>query len=115
VTACLDAFAILCWLQDEPGAEIVEEHLSAGEGQEAVRCPISLINLGEVFYRLVRTRGGEAAEQLWITALRGDMPVQVVEATRGRVRQAAALKGRSRSRSPTPSRFNSRSSAACPF
>jgi uncharacterized protein len=94
VSVCLDAYALLCWLQDEPGAEVVERYLAAGEEAAATRCPISLINLGEVFYRLRRTAGDDAAAGFWKDALRGVIPVRPVEVTRTRVREAAALKGR---------------------
>jgi predicted nucleic acid-binding protein len=94
VSACLDAYAILCWLQDEPGAELVERHLTAGARDLGSRCPMSVINLGEVFYRLGRTRGLAEAEAFWEDVRRGEVPVRVVESTRKRVREAAALKAR---------------------
>jgi uncharacterized protein len=94
VTACLDSFALLCWLRDEPGAEIVATHLAAAQSGETARCPISLINLGEVFYRLHRLQGAEIAEGFWSDALAGVLPLQPVEPTRRRVREAAALKAR---------------------
>lgn len=94
MSACLDAFAILCWLQEEPGAELVDRHLSAGAREGGTRCPISVINLGEVFYRIGRTKGITEAEAFWEDVRQGEVPVRVVESTRRRVRQAAALKAR---------------------
>jgi predicted nucleic acid-binding protein len=91
---CLDSFALLCWLHDEPGAEVVEGHLVEGLGDEGVRGPISMINRGEVFYRLARRQGAEAASRFWDDALRGGLPIHPVEATRRRVREAAGLKAR---------------------
>lgn len=92
MTACLDAFALLCWLQDEPGAEIVDGLLEAGARDDSQRCALSVINLGEVFYRLGRTKGEGAAEELWEAAVRGSLPVEVANATRRRIREAAAFK-----------------------
>jgi uncharacterized protein len=65
-----------------------------GQAEDGVRCPISLINLGEVFYRLARSQGVEAASRFWDDALRGGLPIHPIEATRRRVREAAGLKAR---------------------
>ena len=88
---CLDAFAWLAWLQDEPGAAAVQRWLDQAEGQRA-ECITSIINLGEAYYRLVRVERREAAELLWRMALRGRLPVSVKDATRRRVRRAVELK-----------------------
>ncbi|HEX2164739.1 MAG TPA: PIN domain-containing protein [Thermoanaerobaculia bacterium] len=76
-------------MQNEPGAEVVEREFASGE-----RCAISLINLGEVFYRLARVQGGQAAADFWDEALRGVVPLEPIEVTRRRVREAASLKAR---------------------
>ena len=88
---CLDAFAWLAWLQDEPGAATVQRCLDDGERGQA-ECVTSIINLGEAFYRLVRVGRREHAESLWRMALRHRLPVSVKEATQRRVRRAADLK-----------------------
>ena len=88
---CLDAFAWLAWLQDEPGAATVQRCLDDAERGQA-DCVTSIINLGEAFYRLVRVGRSEQAESLWRMALRRRLPVSVKEATRRRVRRAADLK-----------------------
>ena len=88
---CLDAFAWLAWLQDEPGAAAVQRHLDAAERGKA-ECVTSIINLGEAYYRLVRVERREEAESLWRMALRRTLPVAVKDATRRRVRRAAELK-----------------------
>jgi ribonuclease VapC len=87
----LDAFALLAWLQDEPGAEEVEAYMaeaSAGRTQVLV----SSINLGEVCYLLARRRGNTVAEALWQEVRRGSVPLRAVPATWSRVRAAARLK-----------------------
>jgi predicted nucleic acid-binding protein len=88
---CLDAFAWLAWLQDEPGAATVQQCLDEAEGGRA-ECVTSIINLGEAYYRLVRVERREQAESLGRMALRRTLPVSVKEATRLRVRRAAELK-----------------------
>jgi predicted nucleic acid-binding protein len=88
---CLDAFAWLAWLQDEPGAAAVQRCLDEAERGDA-ECVTSIINLGETYYRLVRVNRREQAESLWRMALRRTLPVSVKEATRRRVRRAAELK-----------------------
>jgi predicted nucleic acid-binding protein len=88
---CLDAFAWLAWLQDEPGAATVQRRLDDAERGQA-DCVTSIINLGEAFYRLVRVGRREPAESLWRMALRRRLPVSVKEATQRRVRRAADLK-----------------------
>lgn len=88
---CLDAFAWLAWLQDEPGAAVVQRCLEEAERGDA-ECVTSIINLGEAFYRLVRVDRREQAQTLWRMALRRTLPVAVKDATRRRVRRAAELK-----------------------
>jgi predicted nucleic acid-binding protein len=88
---CLDAFAWLAWLQDEPGAAAVQRCLDAADRGDAA-CVTSIINLGEAYYRLVRVERREQADSLWRMALRGALPVAVKDATRRRVRRAAELK-----------------------
>ena len=88
---CLDAFAWLAWLQDEPGAPSVQHCLDAAERGHA-ECVTSIINLGEAYYRLIRVDRREQAISLWRMALRRTLPVSVKEATQRRVRRAAELK-----------------------
>ena len=88
---CLDAFAWLAWLQNEPGAALVQHWLDEADGGRA-ECVTSIINLGEAYYRLVRVDRRDEAESLWQMALRSALPVSVKDATRRRVRRAAELK-----------------------
>jgi uncharacterized protein len=88
---CLDAFAWLAWLQDEPGAAVVQQCLDESDRGRA-ECVTSIINLGEAYYRLIRVQRRDEAESLWRMALRRTLPVAVKEATRRRARRAAELK-----------------------
>ena len=94
MSVCLDAFALLAWLQDESGADEVEGYLVRATEEEDFRCYLSTINLGEIFYRLIRIKGMEDAETFWQDVIRGGMPVQLIEATRNRIREAARIKGK---------------------
>lgn len=94
MSVCLDAFALLAWFQDEPAAQIVEQHLAAAAAGETAECLVSYINLGEVFYRLARTRGLDLADRFWKGVSRPEFPVTPIEVTRRRIREAAALKAR---------------------
>ena len=91
--ACLDAFAWLAWLQDEPGAATVQRWLDEAEAERA-ECVTSVINLGEAYYRLVRVGRRDEADSLWRLAVRGTLPVSVKDATRRRVRRAAEVKSK---------------------
>jgi ribonuclease VapC len=51
----LDSFAVLAWIQDEKGAQFVEELLyEAQETKEYLM--LNIINLGEIYYRCARIR-----------------------------------------------------------
>lgn len=56
----VDAHVLLRFLQDEEGAEIVEQHLKKAHMGE-VNLYMSEINLGEVYYMTVRRIGVEPA------------------------------------------------------
>jgi len=93
VSVCLDAFALLAWLQDELGADEVESYIERAAHEEDFFCYLSTINLGEVFYRLLRVRAVDEAEAFWEDLRRGSLPVNLVEPTRKRIREAARIKG----------------------
>ena len=95
MSTCLDAFALLAWLQDEPGADLVEDALQqAAEGKDGYRCFLSTINLGEVYYRLFHLRGMDDADNFWEDARKGILPVTLVVPTPTRIRAAARLKAK---------------------
>lgn len=83
MTVVLDSWAVLCLLQGEgPGAERVERAL-------ADRPVMSWINLGEVYYILLRRRGAAQATETVRdlgAALAVELPTEAV------VRQAATIK-----------------------
>lgn len=52
----LDSFAIIAYLNDEEGADKVEEMLNKARGEE-IKLFMHVINLGEVFYTVFREEG----------------------------------------------------------
>ena len=82
-----DAYAILALLAEEAGAEQVAAILE----EETSAVHISAVNLGEVYYILLRRRGLAAAQEVEATVFQ-QPNVQVVEAGWSRVRAAAELK-----------------------
>lgn len=83
----LDSYALLALLQDEDGAQEVEDLIVSDDAEITV----SVINLGEVFYILARKAGQEAACKFERRVM--DTPkIVVADASWERVRAAAALK-----------------------
>jgi len=84
-----DAFPLLCWLQEEPGYELVDNLLTEAEtGKSSISMPI--INLGEVFYRLCRVssmkRGEEILEKIRL------LPIRILSISDEEVMAAAKIK-----------------------
>jgi len=57
VSAVIDASALIAFLRDEPGADVVENVLSAPE-----KCYAHALNLCEVYYDFFRASNQDAAE-----------------------------------------------------
>ncbi len=83
----LDASALLVFLQDEPGAQMVEDLLVADDTDVY----ISAVNLGEVFYIIQRSFGEASATEVE-TRILETPKVKVVEAPWPRVKSAAKIK-----------------------
>lgn len=90
MSACLDAWAIVAWLDgDEPAFSRVEQLLES-------RPVASWINLVEVYYRVARDHGRAAADET-LASLRAnlapDLPgtARMIEAGRLKARAALAL------------------------
>ncbi len=63
-TRVLDAWAVLAWLGGEEPAAARVAALLDGATDERVRLHMCMINLGEVYYVLAKTRGREKAESI---------------------------------------------------
>jgi predicted nucleic acid-binding protein len=83
----LDSYALLALLQDEPGAQEVEDLIVSDDTEVAV----SVINLGEVFYILARKVGTEAAHA-FERRVKDTPKIVVADASCQRVLNAATLK-----------------------
>lgn len=88
-TKILDTYAIMAFLQDEPGADTVRNLiLKAEEG--SVKLAMSVINLGEVWYAIARATSSETADR-YVQEIRG-VAIEIVDADWTVIRQAAAYK-----------------------
>lgn len=87
----LDSWALLAWLGGEPGAARVREELDRAEAQEG-NLLLSVINGGEVYYRLIKTGRREQAAALVEDLRRRRFPIRLIPATNRRVWQAAEVK-----------------------
>ncbi len=85
----LDSYAVMAFLEDEPGADLVRGLiLKAEEG--SVKLLMSVVNLGEVWYSIAHTTSPETADQ-YAREIQG-MAVEIVDADWQLTRQAAAFK-----------------------
>ena len=85
----LDSFAVLAWIQDEEGAQVVEDLLygaQRGEGQIIM----NIIKLGEVFYRCARLQDLQFARDI-LERFRL-LPIRIVPCPNDLVLQAAEIK-----------------------
>jgi predicted nucleic acid-binding protein len=86
----LDSWALLAYLQgEEPAASRVCEVIEGAQASTA-RLFISIINLGEVYYRVGKTKNAKEAEST-LTDLRL-LPITILSATDEIVLAAARLK-----------------------
>lgn len=90
---CLDSFALLTWLKNEPGAATVDALLNQSAASPDDRCYVALLNLCEVYYRLLRLKGQADADEFWQQSLTGLIPVTVVSADEQRALLASRIKG----------------------
>ena len=85
----LDSYAVLALLMDAPGAGEVRDLLREAPS-EPPRLAMSVVNLGEVFYRLVRARSATAAERF--LAEFEALPITLFEVDWALARHAAEIK-----------------------
>jgi predicted nucleic acid-binding protein len=85
----LDSFALLAYLNDEPGGIRVQELLALAESSQC-RLVMCWINLGEVLYITERERGLQMAQS--VLALVESLPLELLETTQELVLEAAHIK-----------------------
>ena len=83
MTVCLDAWAVVAWLQNDPAASRMQAHVGDS------RCCMSWVNAGEVHYVVHRRTDRHTANRV-IAQLRVD--VDLIDATGARALDAAAIK-----------------------
>jgi predicted nucleic acid-binding protein len=81
----------MAYLNDEPGGKRVQEILALAQ-QEKVRICFCYINLGELLYLTERHRGLSQAQR--VLALIESLPIQLLDATRELILDAAHIKAR---------------------
>ena len=86
----LDAWALLAFLQkEEPAGSRVRQLVQEAQNQ-VVRLFVSIINLGEVYYRIGKTRGQDQADET-LEELRR-LPITILSAENESVWAAARLR-----------------------
>ena len=86
-----DSYAILAFLEDEKGADLVETALKEVISSKA-RGFLSVINWGEIYYSVMREQGQDEAEV--VLAHVPSYPIELVNANLDLTKAAARLKGR---------------------
>jgi PIN domain nuclease of toxin-antitoxin system len=82
-----DSYALLALLEDEPGADLVAGVIN----RQGADIYISSINLGEIYYLLLRRSGLEQAESV-LESIVLEEKLTVAEASWVRVKAAASVK-----------------------
>lgn len=85
----LDSFALIAYLEDEPGAARVEELLREAAHHRAMLF-LCVVNYGEVLYITEREQSQDAARAVIMTI--DNLPVQIIEADRALTFAAAHIK-----------------------
>ena len=83
MTACLDAWAVIAWLEGDPACDAIDGALAGG------RACMSWVNAGEVHYVVARRTSADAADRV-VAQLRST--VDLVDATGPRALAAAGIK-----------------------
>ena len=87
----LDSYALLAYLQDEPGAARVQRLLNLAKKRRAALW-ISVVNLAEALYITERERGLPKVQQA--IAMIDELPLHVVDVDRALAFSAAHVKAR---------------------
>ena len=82
----LDSYALIALQLDEPGADQVWQLLSDNQNEHWM----TEVNLGEVFYKLVRERDRDLADEVIEETIA--LPIRFVDADRALVMEAALIK-----------------------
>lgn len=87
-----DSWAMLAWLQNEkPANEYIHNLIELSKKGE-IKLYINIVNIGEVYYRLLKTRGESAANSFWDDF--SQFPIKLVGVSKSLLLTAARLKGK---------------------
>jgi ribonuclease VapC len=87
----LDAYALIAFFEDEPGANFVRGLLVEAESGK-IKLAMAVVNLGEVWYSIARTVSAKQAD-LCIQEIRR-MSIEIVDANWALTHQAAIYKSK---------------------
>ncbi len=87
----LDSYALIAYFEDEPGAYNIEKVLMQAE-KDRLDILMSIVNWGEVYYSIYRSKGEEKAEETLLII--EQLPIEVVEVDRNLMYQVARLKAK---------------------
>lgn len=88
--AVVDSWSILAFLRaEEPGAAAMRRYLRRARAGN-LRLLLNVVNLGEVFYRLIQLAGATQAEER-LAEIKA-LPIEIVPAREGLVMEAARIK-----------------------
>jgi predicted nucleic acid-binding protein len=88
--AVVDSWSILAFLRaEEPGAAAMRRYLRRARAGN-FRLLLNVVNLGEVFYRLIQLTGATQAEER-LAEIKA-LPIEIVPAREGLVMEAARIK-----------------------
>ena len=85
----LDSYALIAHFEDNAGGGKVRKILRAAHAGKT-RLYLSVINLGEIYYNIVRERGVEKADETMFVI--EQLPISIIEADRAITLEAAGLK-----------------------
>ena len=85
----LDSYAMIAYLEDENGAAKVERFLDEAE-KEKLNVRMSIVNWGEVYYSIFRSKGEEKAEEALI--IMEQLPIRITHVDRDIMYTVATIK-----------------------
>jgi ribonuclease VapC len=87
----LDAYALIAFFEDEPGANFVRELLVEAESGN-VKLAMTVVNLGEIWYSIARAVSAAQAD-IFVQEIRG-MSIEIVDADWPLTHQTAIYKSK---------------------
>lgn len=87
----LDSYAILAYLENETGGEIVENVLEKADNGKS-KLWLTLVNWGEIYYSMYRSKGKQNAVKC--TEIIDQLPINLVEINRNLAEKSAILKAK---------------------